>query len=67
MIVVPEQENASPGAGGWAVREGAKSKTSNVRRSLLINVVEFGLLDASNMAKGTRKESVNGVLTALII
>jgi hypothetical protein len=51
MIVVPEQENASPGAGGWAVREGAKSKTSNIRRSL-INVVEFRLLDAGNMAKG---------------
>jgi hypothetical protein len=49
------------------VREGAKPKTSNVRRSLLINVVKFGLLEASNMAKGIRKESVNGVLTALII
>jgi hypothetical protein len=71
MIIIPEQEDASPGANGWSVREGSESKASDVRRSLLVNVlvnvVKFGLLDTSNMTKGIREESVDCVFTALII
>jgi hypothetical protein len=67
MIIIPEQEDASPGANGWSVREGSESKASDIRRSLLVNVVEFGLLDTSNVTKGIREESVNCIFTALII
>jgi hypothetical protein len=37
MIIIPEQEDASPGANGWSVREGSESKASDIRRSLLVN------------------------------
>jgi hypothetical protein len=67
MIVVPEQENTSPGTYGRAVCERSESEAADVRGSVLVDVIEFGFLNARNVTQGIRQESMNCVLPSLII
>jgi hypothetical protein len=47
--------------------EGAKLKTANIISRLLIDVVEFGLLDASDVTAGIGEEGVDGVFASLVV
>jgi hypothetical protein len=47
--------------------EGEKLKTADIRSRLLIDVVEFGLLGASDVKAGIGEEGVDGVFASLVI
>jgi hypothetical protein len=47
--------------------EGAKLKPADIRSRLLIDVVELGLLDASDVTSGIGEEGVDGVFASLVI
>ena len=67
MILVLEKEDTGPGADGWTVSEGAKTKTADIRSRLLIDVVELGLLNASDMTASICEEGMDGVFATLVV
>jgi hypothetical protein len=49
MVIVPEQEDAASGTDGRSMCEGSKSEVPNIGGGLLVNVIQFGFLNAGNM------------------
>ena len=66
-ILVPKQKNTSSGANGRAMHKGSKTGAPNVSFSLVVNKVQLGFLDASNVASGLSDDGVNRVFSCLII
>jgi hypothetical protein len=67
MFIVPKQKDATPSADGRSMSERSESEAANISRGLMINEVQFGLLDASNMARGISEEGVDGIFALLAI
>jgi hypothetical protein len=66
-LLIPKEKDPSPSANSGTMRERSKSKTANVTRSLVVDVVELSFLEACDVTSRLRKDGMNGILPRLVV